>query len=58
MKRFSLIPALRALLLIGTTCGKDSKNPTGPDPHDIQGINFVSIPGGTFQMGDVENAGA
>jgi len=29
---------------------------TLPPPHDIQGMTFVTIPGGTFEMGDVENA--
>jgi len=24
----------------------------GGDPHDIEGLTFVTIPGGTFQMGD------
>ena len=57
MKRFALIPALLVFLLLIPACSKDSKSPPGSgggDPYDIQGITFVSIPGGTFQMGDVE----
>ena len=30
---------------------------TLPPTHDIQNITFVTIPGGTFQMGDIENVG-
>jgi formylglycine-generating enzyme required for sulfatase activity len=29
----------------------------GGDPHDIEGITFVTIPGGTFLMGDLEGDG-
>jgi len=36
---------------------KNPKQSSTPPPHDIKGISFVSIPGGTFQMGDTENAG-
>ncbi|MFC1551150.1 formylglycine-generating enzyme family protein [Candidatus Latescibacterota bacterium] len=38
------------------SCGKDKKSPTGPDytTDDISGIIFAAIPGGTFEMGDVE----
>ena len=51
-------PALIFLVIL-VSCGKNS-GPTGPgsgQPYDIQGIKFISIPGGTFQMGDTENAG-
>lgn len=49
---------LWAVFLI--SCGGSGKSPTGPDPvetHEIHGISFVTIPGGTFLMGDVEGAG-
>ena len=51
MKRFALIPALLVLLLTLPARSQDSKNPAGTD------ITFVSIPGGTFEMGDVEHSG-
>ncbi|MFC1551151.1 formylglycine-generating enzyme family protein [Candidatus Latescibacterota bacterium] len=47
-----------AVLILAISCGKDSKDsgPTGPDEnmHDIFGIIFATITGGTFEMGDVE----
>ena len=52
MKRFALIPMVLSLLLV--TCGK---NPEKPNNTNLFGITIVSIPGGTFQMGEVENAG-
>ena len=60
-RRYPGILALWFILLAHTlSCGSDSKkNPTGPgdDTPDDIGIIFVSIPGGTFQMGDVEGDG-
>jgi formylglycine-generating enzyme len=48
-----------ALFLLTLSCGNDKKSPTGPDdnPHDISGINFIAIPGGTFRMGDISGKG-
>jgi formylglycine-generating enzyme len=46
--------------LAAVSCG-NGKSPSGPgdiSPVTIQGMPFVSIPGGTFQMGDVEGGGA
>ena len=51
MNRFALIPALLVWLLILPAWSQDSKNPVRND------ITFVSIPGGTFHMGDVEHYG-
>ncbi len=42
------------------SCGGGGKSPTGSEPvetHEIHGISFVTIPGGTFLMGDVEGVG-
>ena len=58
MKRFAYLftAFLVVLVIISISCGKDKKSPTGPsdskEPHEIHGITFVSIPGGTFEMGD------
>ncbi|MFC1607140.1 SUMF1/EgtB/PvdO family nonheme iron enzyme [Candidatus Latescibacterota bacterium] len=35
----------------------DSGGTGGGDPHDIGDITFVTIPGGTFRMGDIQNYG-
>jgi formylglycine-generating enzyme required for sulfatase activity len=47
------------LILIALTLSCGSDNPTGSaeDTPDDIGITFVTIPGGTFQMGDVEGVG-
>lgn len=46
-----------ALVFLGS-CSK-GKSPSGPgDGTNINGITFVSIPGNTFQMGDVEGGGS
>jgi len=58
MKRAALNAALLLMLsiLLLPSCSK--KNPTGPtSPKNETTITFVPIPGGTFQMGDVENVG-
>ena len=54
-----LIIALTTLSL-SLSCGKDGKkSPTGSsnEIHEYHGITFVTIPGGTFTMGDVEGEG-
>jgi len=57
MRKIVLTPVgLSFLILLLTSCGKETKNPAGPETSIIHGVVLVSIPGGTFQMGNVENA--
>ena len=55
MKVFTCITArlLVVFVAFSLSCSKDSKSPTEPSSeiHEIHGITFASIPGGTFQMG-------
>jgi formylglycine-generating enzyme len=62
----SVITVIVTVFLVASgSCGK-GKNPIVPDlnttpnsiisPYEFKGVTFVSIPGGTFQMGNVENA--
>ena len=72
MKRFAwMAQVLVAMLFVlSVSCGKDS-SPTGldnggdggidigvGDPPDIQGMTFVTIPGGSFRMGDIQGGGS
>ena len=43
---------LGILIIISVSCSEKKKSPTGPDYLEFEGITFVSIPGGTYQMGD------
>jgi len=56
IRRFGNTLLWLILILLILSCGKDSKKsgPTGPG-DDISGITFVTIPGGTFLMGDIQN---
>ena len=57
--RVWLFLALGLPVLTFYSCSQDTNNPTGPDGVENTiptGITFVTIPGGTFQMGNVENA--
>jgi formylglycine-generating enzyme len=62
MRKLSRLLLLYLAVFIFTlSCGKDSKNsgPTGPGddiPQYIE-LTFVSIPGGTFRMGDIQGDG-
>ena len=40
-----------------STVGTFTATKTSVETHEIHGISFVTIPGGTFQMGDVEGVG-
>ena len=61
IRHFGNTPLWIILIILTLSCSKDSKKsrPTGPsdDSDDISGITFVTISGGTFEMGDVENEG-
>jgi len=50
-----------AVMIMTLSCSNDSDNPTGPsnpgngdtgNSHEIEGHEFITIPGGTFEMGD------
>ena len=56
LKRFSYVVWLMiAFVILALSCGKDKKSPTGPS--DSEGLTFVTIPAGSFEMGDVEGDG-
>ena len=51
-KSVALIPALLLFLLLINSCSKNAKNPVSFHQDEGSELNFVTIPGGTFQMGD------
>ena len=46
-----------AMFILTLSCGKDSKKSGSPvpPPHKYKNISFVTIPGGSFRMGDFQN---
>ena len=51
-------PLLLFLIILSLSCGKDGNNPTSSGKkNDIEGITFVTIPAGSFRMGDIQNYG-
>ena len=57
MRRTILHAVLPCVLLLACSCELTSKNPVDSGYEIPFGVVFASIPGGTFLMGDVENAG-
>ena len=42
---------------VSSVTGPDETDAEGNDPHEISGITFITIPSGTFRMGDLQNFG-
>lgn len=57
MIKTALYTVLPLAMLLALSCGITSKNPIDSGAEIPFGITLVSIPGGTFEMGDVENTG-
>jgi len=59
MKRFAafvLVMLSVVLITVLVSCGNVSEGQTAlGDPRTIHGMTFVTIPGGTFRMGDIQN---
>ncbi|MFC1573764.1 formylglycine-generating enzyme family protein [Candidatus Latescibacterota bacterium] len=60
MKRFLWISVVLMFFvgILSISCGKDSSTGPGDDETIVyNGITFVTIPGGTFRMGDIQGGG-
>ena len=55
---YGILMLILTLLMFFLSCGKDSSTNPGPvDTTVINNITLVTIPGGTFRMGDIQNYG-